>query len=131
MRGEWAEEGFFQRTFAFVTERGPRDRIGSYLAARAAGKKAELSAEDTATLKEWLAEEPAPTQEQLRELAAARVAAVETALREKGIDSARIGHGEPNGEPDEGAPVVRITFRPVGAPAEAQAAPSANPEEGQ
>ena len=59
LRGEWAEEGFFQRTFAFVTERGPRDRIGSYLAARAAGKKAELSAEDTATLKEWLAEEPA------------------------------------------------------------------------
>jgi hypothetical protein len=116
LRSQWAEEGFFQRTFAFVTQRGPRERIGAYLAARAEGAEAELSAEDAATLQQSLDEQPPPTSEQLGALAAARIDAVAALLREQGIDAARIGRGAPAGEPGEGAPVVKIAFRPLSGP---------------
>jgi hypothetical protein len=122
LRSQWADEGFFQRTFAFVTERGPRERIGTYLTARAEGEQGELSAEDAATLQQWLDEQPPPTSAQLGALAAARISAVESVLREQGIDAARISRGEPSGEPGEGAPVVTIAFRPLHAP------PPAHPE---
>ena len=61
--GTWAEEGFFERSVAFVAERGPRERIRAYLEARVEDQKPELSAEDAATLDEWLKEVPEPTPE--------------------------------------------------------------------
>jgi hypothetical protein len=115
---EWQEEGFFSRSLGFLTQRGPRERIGAYLAARAAGEKSELSAEDAATLQRWLEERPAPSSDQLAALAAGRLTAVASVLRDKGIDAARVSRAEPSGEPAQGAPVVRIRFRPVGAVAQ-------------
>jgi hypothetical protein len=114
LHGEWEDEGFFERSFAFLTQRGPRERIGAYLAARADGTSAELSAEDAATLQEWLDARPPPSPEQLRELAAARLAAVESVLRKSGIDAARIATG-PASPPASGggAPVVTIRFKPA------------------
>jgi hypothetical protein len=130
LHGEWQDEGFVKRSFAFITQRGPRERIGDYLRARADGNTPELSAEDAATLQRWLDERPPPSAEQLRGLAAARLAAVESALREQGIDPGRITHGEPSGEPAEGAPVVKIKFQAASGPSRARSAPSTNPEEG-
>lgn len=124
----WAEEGFFERSFAFVVERGPRQRVREYLEARVADQKPELSAEDQATLDEWLKEIPPPTPEALRALADARLAAVEAVLREKGVDAARIGRGEPPAEPSK--PIVDIRLRPVRsspAPAAAEASEPAAP----
>jgi hypothetical protein len=118
----WKDESVLQRSLAFVTQRGPRERIGSYLTARANGEDAKLSDEDAATLQEWLDKQPAPTPEQLHDLAAARLAAVEAALQQKGIDPARFGHGDPGSEPVDGSPVVKITFRPVGSAAQAGSA---------
>lgn len=132
LRGQWAEEGFFQRTFAFVTERGPRERIGSYLTARAEGQQPQLSAEDAATLQQWLNEQPPPSPEQLRGLAEERVAAVTTILRDKGIDAARIGAGEPSAPPAEAEndaagspPVVTITFKAMDEPDDTAEPPAA------
>jgi hypothetical protein len=111
LRGEWEDEGFVDRTLAFVTQRGPRERIRTYLDARADDAAAELSAEDQATLEQWLDERPAPTPEQLHELAAARLAVVESVLRDKGIDAARVSHSEPPAEAAEGKPVVTLQLR--------------------
>lgn len=111
LRDAWEEEGFFARSLAFVVARGPRQRIRAYLDARASDEKPELSAEDTATLDEWLAERPAPTPAELQALAAARLAAVEKVLAEKGIDAARIARDEPAAEPATGAPVVAIQLQ--------------------
>jgi hypothetical protein len=130
LHAEWADEGFFKRSFAFVTQRGPRERIGDYLTARAEGNRAELSADDAATLQHWLDERPPPSAEQLRALAAARLAAVESVLQDKGIDAARIAHGEPSEEPVDGAPVVKIKFRPLRAPSAATSGSTTNQEEG-
>lgn len=91
--GHWAEEGFFERSLGFITERGPRQRIRDYLEARVADQKPELSAEDAATLDQWLTEIPAPTDAELQALADARVAAVETVLRGKGIAADRVTRG--------------------------------------
>lgn len=107
--GDWADENFFQRSLAFVTKHGPRERIRAYLEARANDKKPELSAEDAATLDEWLAERPAPTEEQLQALADARIAAVEKVLAEEGIEASRVTHGAPPEEPVK--PLVRIRLR--------------------
>ncbi len=131
LRAQWQDEGFFKRSFAFITQRGPRERIGDYLAERADGQTPELSAEDAATLQLWLDEQPPPAPEQLRELAAARLAAVQSALTAKGIDAARVGHGEPRGDLAEGAPLVTIKFRALRGPTEAPAEPPTTPEEGQ
>ena len=128
---EWHDEGFFKRSFAFITQRGPRERIGDYLADRADGQTPELSAEDAATLQQWLDERPPPTPEHLRELAAARLAVVQSVLTAKGIDAARVGHGEPGGDLAEGAPLVTITLHALRAPSEARAEPPTTPEEGQ
>jgi hypothetical protein len=115
LRGSWEDEGFFSRAVAFVTERGPRERIGNHLEARAQGQTSELSAEDAGTLEQWLAEHPAPPPDKLRELAAMRIAAVDTILQEKAIDTARLVHGEPSGELVDGESIVKIKFRPHGA----------------
>jgi hypothetical protein len=111
LRAEWEDEGFFEGAMAFVTQRGPRERIRAYLDARADDSAAELSAEDQATLQQWLDERPAPTAEQLRELAAARLALVESVLHDKGIDAARVSHTEPPAEAAEGKPVVSLQLR--------------------
>jgi len=131
LHAEWKDEGFFKRSLAFVTQRGPRERIGDYLAARAEGKTPELSAEDAATLQQSLDQRPAPTPEQLRALVDGRLAAVESVLHDKGIDASRLTRGEIPDEPAEGAPVVKIKFRPLRAPAEASTGSPTTPEEGQ
>lgn len=107
----WADEGFFERSLTFVTERGPRQRIRAYLEARKADQKSELSAEDAATLDAWLQEIPAPTAEALQALADARLAAVEAVLRDKGIAPSRISRGAPPAETTN--PIVGITLRPA------------------
>jgi hypothetical protein len=123
LRAAWQDEGVFKRSLAFVTQRGPRERIRAYLEARGEDQTAELSAEDQATLDQWLAEKPAPTDEQLRGLAAARIAAVEAVLRDKGIVAERMSAGEPAGEPAEGKAAVTIAFRPVSRPQPAGSPP--------
>ncbi|MBX3023961.1 DUF748 domain-containing protein [bacterium] len=113
----WADEGVFARSLAFVTERGPRQRIRAYLEARVADQKPELSAEDAATLAAWLQEIPPPPPDALQALAEARLAAVESVLREKGIDPSRISRGAP---PEEATkPIVGINLR-TAATAEAE-----------
>ena len=126
LRAEFHDEGVFKRSVAFLTQRGPRDRIGSYLAARATGGAAELSPEDAATLQQWLDQRPAPSAAQLAALAADRLAAVESILKDKNVDPARITRGEIAGEPVEGDPVVKLTFqaRSSGAPSPTPCAPS-------
>ncbi len=125
LRADWHDEGVFKRSVAFLTQRGPRDRIGSYLAARASGGTAELSPEDAATLQQWLDQRPAPSPEQLGALAADRLAAVESILKDKSVDPTRIIRGEAGSEPVEGEPVVKLTFRPrsAGTPGPAPGAP--------
>ena len=130
LHSEWHDENFVQRALAFLTQRGPRERIGEYLAARAGGDNPELSAEDAATLQQMLDQRPAPTPDQLRALAAARLAAVDSVLHDKGIDAARITHNDASGEPVDGAAVVKIKFRPLKAPAQARPDHPATPEEG-
>ncbi len=110
----WAEEGFFERSLAFVTERGPRERIRAYLEARVEDQKPELSAEDAATLDEWLKEIPEPTPEALQSLADARVAAVESVLHDKGIDASRISRGEAPAAATK--PIVGIHLRTAKSP---------------
>jgi hypothetical protein len=124
--GDWAKENFFERSLAFVTKRGPRERVRAYLQARSKNKKAKLSSEDAAMLDEWLAERPAPTPEQLQELAEARIVAVEEVLREEGIDPSRVSRGAPPEEPD--TPTVRIRLQAI---TSAVMAPSANAPEGE
>jgi hypothetical protein len=115
---DFADENFFERSLAFVTERGPRQRIRGYLETRRKNKKAKLSAEDTATLDEWLAERPPPTPEQLQTLAEARIAAVETVLREEGIDPSRVSRGAPPEEPGKPTVDVKLRVGSVGAATE-------------
>jgi hypothetical protein len=131
LRGKWQEEGIAQKALAFVTQRGPRERIGSYLAARAEGEKAELSPEDAATLQQELDKHPPPSDDQLRALAQARLAAVDAALQGKGIDATRISHGQPSDEAAEGTPLVRIKFRQAAKAAAPPGPPSTTSEEGQ
>jgi hypothetical protein len=112
LRAEWGSEGAFRRSLAFVTSRGPRQRIRAYLEARASGeKKPKLSAEDTAQLDEWLAERPAPTPEELQALADSRLAAVEKVLQAKKIDAARISRGKPPEQPKKA--LVGVRLRPA------------------
>ncbi len=111
LRNSWEEEGFFARSLAFVVARGPRQRIRAYLDARRGDGTPELSAEDTATLDEWLAEIPPPGDAELQALAEARLAAVEAVLADKGIDAARVARGEPPDAPAKGAPVVAIQLQ--------------------
>ncbi|MFN8643632.1 MAG: large conductance mechanosensitive channel protein MscL [Candidatus Binatia bacterium] len=89
--GHWAEEDSSSARSASSTERGPRQRCP--VPGRASTTKPELSAEDAALLDQWLAEIPAPTAAELQALADARVAAVETVLRDKGIAAERIARG--------------------------------------
>jgi hypothetical protein len=108
---EWGNEGAFRRSLAFVTSRGPRQRIRGYLESRAGDKKPKLSAEDAAQLDAWLAERPAPTEEELQALADARLAVVEKALQAKSIDASRISRGKPPEEPKSA--VVGVRLRPA------------------
>jgi hypothetical protein len=67
----------------------------------------------------------------LTALAAGRIAAVDSVLRAKGIDGARISHGEAVGEPVEGKPVVKIRFKPLSAAIQARPESPKPTEEGQ
>lgn len=110
----WQEEGVLGRSLAFLTQRGPRQRIGAYLEARAVGEDAELDAEDVSTLQQWLAKQPPPSAQTLRDLAAARLDAVRAVLEEGGIGAARVSLSAPGGEPIAGAPAVKVALRPLG-----------------
>ncbi len=99
----WAEEGFFERSLALVIERGPRERIRAYLEARIEHDEPKLSAEDKATLDEWLQEIPQPSPQALAD---ARLAAVERVLHEKGIEPARISRAAAPAEATK--PIVGI-----------------------
>ncbi len=123
LASEWADEGVFKRSVGFLTERGPRQRIGAYLQARAEDESGELSAEDAATLDEWLAERPPPSPEQLQALAAARLAAVEAELRDKDIDAARLTLAAPPPALADGAPTVSIKLQAAGRRPGAAASP--------
>jgi hypothetical protein len=124
---EWEEEGFFSKGVAFFTERGPRERIRAYLTARAEDGKPELSAEDQATLQQWLDERPAPTPEQLRALAEARVAVVQTALAAKQIDAARVTVTPPEETPIDGPPIVSLKLGTAGKSADSAPPADATP----
>ncbi|MEO8605834.1 MAG: DUF748 domain-containing protein [bacterium] len=108
LRGEWKDAGMFAKALALVSQRGPRERIGAYLEARGEDRKAELSGEDQAVLQQWLDERPAPSGEPLRELAAARLAAVQAMLNDKGIGAARVRIEPPSDTPVDGAPIVTL-----------------------
>ncbi|MDX2165579.1 MAG: DUF748 domain-containing protein, partial [Deltaproteobacteria bacterium] len=128
LSSEWEEEGFFSKGVAFFTERGPRERIKAYLTARAEDGKPELSAEDQATLQQWLDERPVPPPEQLRALADARLAAVRSALDAQHIDPARVTNATPADAPVEGPPIVTMKLGTAGKSADsappADAAPA-------
>jgi hypothetical protein len=112
--GAWAEQGFFERSIAFVTARGPRQRIRDYLEARVADEQPELSAEDAAQLDQWLAEVPPPTAGDLQALADARLTAVETVLVQQGTAAARVVRGPTPPEPPSGAPSVTLKLQAAG-----------------
>jgi hypothetical protein len=112
MLQRWQEQGFLGR-LRTLTQRGTRDRVQSALEARAKGESADLSAEDTQALDQWLAGVPAPSAEQLQGLAAARLAKAASTLREaKGMDESRLAVVEPSAELAEGAPEVKIQLKP-------------------
>jgi uncharacterized protein involved in outer membrane biogenesis len=113
LRSDFADENFFERSLAFLTKRGPRERIRAYLETRGRNKKATLSAEDTATLDEWLAERPAPTPQQLLALAEARLETVEKLLQAEGIDPSHISRGAPPEEPSKPTVDVKLRAQPV------------------
>ncbi len=101
-----APQGVFG-TIKNLTKRGARDRISEALAARAEDKPGELDADDQKTLETWLAERPAPTPERVRDLAGARLARVEKALREEhGIDAGRIVRRDPPPELADASPAT-------------------------
>jgi len=111
--GAWAEQGFFERSLAFVTASGPRQRIRDYLEARVADQTPELAAEDAAQLDQWLAEVPPPTAADLQGLADARLTAVETVLVEQGTAATRSVRGPTPTEPPTGAPSVTLRLQPA------------------
>ena len=128
LRGEWKDAGVFARSLALFSQRGPRERIGAYLDARAEDAKPELSADDQAVLQQWLDERPSPTGEQLRALAAARLAAVQSVLADKGIAAPRITPEPPSDTPVDGAPTVSLQLGTAGRSAATSApAPGAAP----
>ncbi|MGD9762343.1 MAG: DUF748 domain-containing protein [Candidatus Binatia bacterium] len=124
---EWGGEGLFKRSMGFVLERGVRDRVGAYLRRRADEESAELSEEDAAALDGWLAERPTPGTDELRALAQGRLAAVQSALRDQGVDAARIALAEPAGTPAGGAPLVSIKLYAAGRGAPGTAPPGSEP----
>jgi hypothetical protein len=109
-----APQGVFG-TLRNLTRRGKRDRIAQALAERAEGKEGKLDPEDQQTLEEWLAERPAPTPQQLQDLARTRLRNVEESLRqEHGIDTTRIVRRDVPAEPvDTEPPAVEIELGSV------------------
>jgi hypothetical protein len=110
----WREEGFLAGLRA-LPDRGGRTRVREALEGRAREERGELSADDAAALDGWLRDVPAPTPEELRGLAAARIAAVGSRLRAgTSIEEARVVGLEPAGTiQDAPAPAVEIKLRPA------------------
>jgi hypothetical protein len=89
---------------------GARGRIVDALDARSKGDEGTLEPEDAKALDEYLEDVPAPTADQIRQLADARLSAVEKALREQyGIGGGQMARGTLESEtPAEGDPGVRV-----------------------
>jgi hypothetical protein len=89
---------------------GARGRIVGALEARAKGEEGALDADDAKALDEYLEDVPAPTEDEIKRLATARVELVEKTLREKyGIQPGQIGHTAAEaGAPVEGEPGVSV-----------------------
>jgi len=121
---QWQEQGFFG-ALRELAQGDTRENVQKALEARAQDETAELSAEDTAALDEWLKTVPPATPQQLQALAEARLATVQTALRDTaGIDAARIHTEQPSEQLADEAPVVKIQLQPV-APEQPSGVPQA------
>jgi hypothetical protein len=110
-----APQGIFG-TVKNLRERGARERIRVALEARAHDDPGPLEPEDVPTLERWLAERPPLAPERLRALQSARLARVETLLRDQhGITRERMARREPEGEPTDEAPAVRFEIGSIAA----------------
>jgi hypothetical protein len=89
---------------------GARGRIVDALDARARGEEGALDADDAKALDEYLEDVPAPTADEMKRLAEARLTIVEQSLREQyGIQPTQISRAPIEaGEPVEGKPGVRV-----------------------
>jgi hypothetical protein len=89
---------------------GARGRIVDALDARARGEEGALDADDAKALDEYLEDVPAPTADEVKRLAEARLAIVEQTLREQfGVPPTQITRAPVEaGEPVEGQPGVRV-----------------------
>ena len=127
LRGEWKDAGVFSKSVAFFNQRGPRERITAYLDARGSDGTAELSTEDETQLQQWLDERPVPSGEELRQLAAARLAAVQAVLADKGIAASRVRVEPASDAPVDGVPTVGLKLGSAAGPAAASAVEAAAP----
>jgi hypothetical protein len=110
---QWRQQGFFG-ALRELAQGDTRKRVQQALEARAKDESAQLSAEDTAALDQWLKDVPPPTSEQLQALAAQRLALVQDALHQQaGIETARIRLGAVGTEVVDEKPVVKIQLEPV------------------
>ncbi len=107
----WKTEGPFKR---LVSDRDQRERILAWLDVRARGESADLSKEDRAAFDRAVAGRPAPAASALRALAEARLAAVETDLRDRGVPADRIVRDPIPAAPVAGAPSVATQIQPIG-----------------
>lgn len=111
LRARWEEAGVLGRV-AMLTQVGARGRVEEFLAARVSDDAAELDPEDAAQLDAWLAEIPPVPAEQLRALAAERLARTAAALRDAhAIDTSRIRVDDPDDTIAEGTPVVDMGLK--------------------
>jgi len=109
---EWQGSGFLGKVKA-LTQGDTRTHVEEALEARAKDEPGELSAEDSEALQKWLDERPPIPPEQLHALASARLDKAAAALKDNGIDAARITLGEIPRETSEGAPEAKIQLQPV------------------
>jgi len=108
LRQDWENAGVLG-TLSGLTQRSARERVRQALEARAKDAPADLSAEDAATLDDWLKDVPAISPERVQALAIGRLAATESALREgHGIDATRVTHRDPAADITDDVPAVRV-----------------------
>lgn len=93
-----------------LANRGERNAIRDFLAARASAGKAELSPDYQKTLDEWAGAKTI-SDDQLHALAAARAEGVKSPLATgQGVDASRVAVGNPEVDREKGKPVVRVGF---------------------
>jgi hypothetical protein len=98
-----------------LAQRGARERIRLALEARAADGEGPLDTDDAATLEEWLAERPPPSEKDLRALVTGRFERVGAVLHdERGVDVSRVRTSEPGAAAATGEPVVAFALGAAG-----------------